>query len=68
MRDSVKWRKEANIVMILAKKMNVSPEEALKLFFSSDVYKLFSDPSTGLQLMSDEYISEDLLKELCTPQ
>ena len=55
MRDSVLWRKQSRIVMLLAKKKNITPEQALDIYYSSN---------TGLQLMSDQYVLEDLLEEL----
>ena len=64
MRDSVLWRKQSRIVMLLAKEKNITPEQALDIYYSSRTAKLLSDPNTGLQLMSDQYVLEDLLKEL----
>lgn len=64
MRDSVLWRKQSRIVMLLAKKKNVTPEQALDIYYSSRTAQLLSDPNTGLQLMSDQYVLEDLLEEL----
>ncbi len=64
MRDSVLWRKQSRIVMLLAKEKNITPEQALDLYYSSRTAQLLSDPNTGLQLMSDQYVLEDLLKEL----
>ena len=64
MRDSVLWRKQSRIVMLLPKKKNITPEQALDIYYSSRTAQLLSDPNTGLQLMSDQYVLEDLLKEL----
>lgn len=64
MRDSVLWRKQSRIVMLLAKEKNINPEQALDIYYSSRTAQLLSDPNTGLQLMSDQYVLEDLLKEL----
>lgn len=66
MRDSVLWRKQSRIVIMLAKKLNVSEEQALDLYYSSNTARLLSNPQTGLQLMSDQYVLEDLLRELQT--
>ena len=62
--DSVLWRKQSRIVMLLAKEKNITPEQALDIYYSSRTAQLLSDPNTGLQLMSDQYVLEDLLKEL----
>lgn len=64
MRDSVLWRKQSRIVMLLAKKKNITPEQALDIYYSSRTAQLLSDPNTGLQLMSDQYVLEDLLEEI----
>ena len=64
MRDSVLWRKQSRIVMMLAQKMNISPEQALDIFYSSKTSQQLSNPDTGLQRMSDDYVLEDLLNEL----
>lgn len=64
MRDSVLWRKKSRIVMMLAKERNLSPEQALDLYYSTRTAQLLSDPNSGLQLMSDQYVLEDLLAEL----
>ncbi len=64
MRDSVLWRKQSRIVMLLAKEKNITPEQALDIYYSSRTAQLLTDPNTGLQLMSDQYVLEDLLKEL----
>ena len=64
MRDSVLWRKQSRIVMLLAKKKNITPEQALDIYYSSRTAQLLSDPNTGLQLTSDQYVLEDLLEEL----
>lgn len=64
MRDSVLWRKQSRIVMLLAKEKNISPEQALDLYYSSKTAHLLENPETGLQLMSDQYVLEDLLEEM----
>lgn len=64
MRDSVLWRKQSRIVMMLAKEKNISSEQALDLFYTSRTAQLLSNPDSGLQLMSDQYVLEDLLAEL----
>lgn len=64
MRDNVFWRKEASIITMLAKELGISPEEAVSVFYSTKAAKLFADPETGLQLMSDGYVLEDVLREI----
>lgn len=63
MRDSVRWRKQARIVLMLAEELNISEEEALDRFYNSRTYTYFSDPVLGLQAMSDRYIVDEILQE-----
>lgn len=64
MRDNVLWRKQGRIIMLLAETLKISPERALDLYYSTKVYTQMTDPKYGLQLMSDEYIIEELINEL----
>ena len=64
MRDNVLWRKQSRIILLLADILKISPERALALYYSTKVYQQMSDPKYGLQLMSDDYIVEELIKEL----
>lgn len=64
MRDSVLWRKQSRIVMLLAEHLNIPPEQALDIYYNSRTAQLLDNPDTGLQLMSDQYILEDLITEL----
>lgn len=64
MRDNVLWRKQSRIIMLLADALQIDAERALDLFYTTKVYQQLSDPKYGLQLMSDDYILEDLMKEL----
>lgn len=50
--------------MLLAEALQIDAERALDIFYSTKVYQLLSDPKYGLQLMSDGYIMEELIKEL----
>ncbi len=64
MRDTVLWRKQSRIIMLLADALQIDAERALDLFYATKVYQQLSDPKYGLQLMSDDYILEELIKEL----
>ena len=50
--------------MALASVLAISEERALDLFYSTEIYRQLSDPKYGLQLMSDDYIVENILAEL----
>ena len=64
MRDNVLWRKQSHIIMMLAKALQINAERALDLFYSTKTYQQLADPKYGLQLMSDQYIVDDVLMEL----
>ena len=64
MRDQVLWRKEDRIVALLAERLDIDTERALDILYNSRTYTLLSNPNSGLQLHSDEYILNDLLREL----
>lgn len=64
MRDTVLWRKQSRIIMMLADALHIDAERALDLFYTTNVYHQLSDPKYGLQLMSDDYILEELIDEL----
>lgn len=64
MRDNVLWRKQSRIIMLLAETLHISAERALNLFYSTEVYQQLTNSKSGLQLMSDQYILEDLINEL----
>ena len=64
MRDAVLWRKQGHIIMMLADVLKIDAEQALDLFYSTKTYQQLSDPKFGLQLMSDQYIVDDVLMEL----
>lgn len=49
---------------MLAEALDVDPELAMDMFYSTETYRQLSKPDTGLQLMSDLYILEDVLREL----
>ena len=63
MRDSVRWRKQSRIVLMLAQELHINEEEALDRFYNSRTYTFFADPSRGLQAMSDQYLVDEILQE-----
>lgn len=63
MRDSVRWRKQTRIILMLAHELNINEEEALDRFYNSRTYAFFSDSNSGLQAMSDRYIVDEILHE-----
>lgn len=63
MRDNVLWRKMARIVLLIAKELDITEEQALALFYQSRVYTMLKDPRYGLQQMSDVYVLDEFLNE-----
>lgn len=63
MRDNVLWRKMARIVLLIAKALDITEEQALALFYQSRVYTMLKDPRYGLQQMSDVYVLDEFLNE-----
>lgn len=64
MRDQVLWRKTGRIAALLAERLHIDTERALSLLYNSRTFALFSNPESGLQLQSDQYILADLIREL----
>ena len=64
MRDTVLWRKQSRIIMLLADRLQIDAERALALFYSTKVYQQLVEPKYGLQLMSDDYILDEVIDEL----
>ena len=61
MRDNVLWRKQSHIIMMLAKALHIDAERALDLYYSTKTAEMLADARYGLQLMSDQYILDDIL-------
>lgn len=64
MTDQVLWRKTARIVMLMSEQLDITPERAMNLFYNSRTFAMLNNPDSGLQLMSDEYILNDIKAEL----
>lgn len=64
MRDTVLWRKQSHIIIMLAETLQIDAERALDLFYSTNTYQQLSDPKYGLHLMSDLYILDNIIMEI----
>ena len=64
MRDSVLWRKQSHIIMMLAETLQIDAERALDLFYSTKTYRQLSDPKYCLYLMSDQYLLDNIMLEI----
>ena len=64
MRDQVLWRKTGRIATLLAERLDIDAERALDILYNSRTYALLTNPESGLQLQSDDYILVSILREL----
>ena len=58
------WNKIGRIVTLLAERLDISGERALDLFYTSKTNERLHDEKTGLYLMSDIYLVDELILEL----
>ena len=54
----------SHVIYYISKDKNIDTEQALKIFFSSDLSKKIEDTETGYYLESPSYIYEILKKEI----
>ena len=62
--DLLMWNKIGRIVTLLAERLNVTSERALDIFYTSKTNERLHDEKTGLYLMSDLYIVDELILEV----
>ena len=56
-------KKYARIIELFAKEMNISLDEALGIFYHSQVYQLMREGISDMHCMSDGYLVDDLIEE-----
>ncbi len=61
--DILRWSRMGIIANRIAEKTGITPLQALKDFYRSATCKRFQDRSTGLYILSDNYIADDYLIE-----
>lgn len=64
MKDYIFYRKISRIIMQLAETLEISPERALVLFYSTKTCEMLHKPEMQLHIMSDTYIVNDIITEL----
>ena len=52
---------EADITEIISQELSVSPEEALSIYFTSDISSMIENGQFGTQYLSPEYLAEEVL-------
>lgn len=62
--DQLMWNKIGRIVVLLGERLDISPEKALGVFYESDTCERLHNADSGLYLMSDLYIVDELILEL----
>ncbi len=67
MRDSVLIRKKANIAMLLAKRLKITPEQAIDVLYGSETNRILTERQCGLHLMSNLAIVKDWMEEMGHP-
>ena len=55
--------KYARVVSLLAERLSISEEDALRIFYNSETYKELSDLRNGLHNMSDLYLVDNIVLE-----
>lgn len=60
-------RQEADIVAILARKMNATTDEALLTYYASDLALKIEQEELGIQYLPAEYLADEVLKRKGNP-
>ena len=55
---------EADITEIISRELSVSPEEALSIYFTSDISSIIEDGQFGAQYLSPKYLAEEVLAKI----
>lgn len=58
------WNKVGRIVTRLSERLNIDIERALDLFYTSRTCKALHDESTGLYLLADNCIVNEVIDEI----
>ena len=62
--DLLMWNKIGRIVTLLSERLDITPEHALDLFYTSQTNKRLHDPSTLLYTFGDLYIVDEVVREI----
>ena len=62
-REILLWQQIGCIVVAIAQKLQVSYKKALDIFYASDTCRRLHDERTGLYLLSDLYIADEVIRE-----
>lgn len=62
--DLLMWNKIGRIVMILAKRLGITPERAFDLFYTSKTNERMHDSTTLLYTFGDRYLADEVVREI----
>lgn len=63
-RDIILWNRIGRISVLLAERLDISPEHAFDIFYESDTCERLHDERSGLYLMGDLYVVDEVIREL----
>lgn len=64
LRNVILWNRIGRMVPMIASRLQIAPEQAFDLFYTSDTCARLHDESTGLYLYGELYIIDELVREL----
>ena len=62
--DLLMWNKIGRIVTLLSERLDIAPERALDVFYTSRTCERLHDPDSQLYTFGDLYIVDDVVREL----
>ena len=62
--DLLMWNKIGRIVTLLSERLDIKPEKALDIFYTSKTNERLRDPSTLLYTFGDLYIVDEVIREI----
>lgn len=62
-REILLWQQIGCIVVAVADKLQVPYKKALDIFYGSDTCRRLHDERTGLYLLSDLYVADEVVRE-----
>ena len=60
--ETLKRNQDTEIVTLLAERLNIDAEEALRIYYSSRLAEQINEGAYGIQYMDPVYLVEDLLE------
>ena len=64
LQDSLFWTKIGRIIVRLSERLQVSPEQAFDIFYSSETCTRLHQPEYGLTQFGDLYIVDEIIREM----